>query len=93
MAVLLVYLTEEDLNTFVNKHQHGSYDVNCIRSIPLTTLLYFLFACYSRNAGIMSAFDVVRPQLIAETKENFVSEESTGDQTTRKKDDEMKYVL
>ena len=93
MAVLLVYLTEEDLNSFVNKHQHGGYDVNCIKSIQLTTLLYFLFACYSGNAGMMNAFNVVRPQLIAETKENFVSEESTGDQTTRKKDDEMKYVL
>ena len=42
---------------------------------------------------MMNAFDVVRPQLIAGTKENFVSEESAGDQTTRKKDDEMKYVL
>ena len=41
----------------------------------------------------MNAFDVVRPQLIAETKENLVSEESAGDQTTRKNDEEMKYVL
>ena len=41
----------------------------------------------------MNAFNVVRPQLIAGTKENFVSEESVGDQTTRKKDDEMKYVV
>ena len=64
-----------------------------MRSIQLTTLLHFLFACFSGNAGMMNVFDVVRPQLIARTKENFVSEESAGDQTTGKKDDEMKYVV
>ena len=88
-----MYPTKEDPNSFVKGHQHGGYDVNCIRSIQLATLLCFLFACYSGNAGMLNAFDVVRPQLVPGTKENLALEESARDQRMRKKDDEIKYVL
>ena len=43
MVAMLVYLAKEDgQNSFVKEHQHGGYDVKCIRSVKTRVKVHLI---------------------------------------------------